>query len=125
MRALIPVMLLLAVLGLGCKKKAGDKAPLDGKTFTLKVVGQPDDTVIFSGGKLASVGCRQYGFAPSPYRVTKSGPGWKFTSNATSAKEGKNFWSGTVAGGNIMGTLKWEKPGQKAITYAFTGSLKK
>lgn len=105
---------------------------LDGKTF----VGESGekgkdqkqkDTLIFEKGKFHSTACDQYGFTPVSYtaKKEKEGDTITFEAEATSPKEGKNHWKGSVTGDNCEATLVWTKEGQAPIEYSFKGTIQK
>jgi hypothetical protein len=128
MRSTILLILTLFVGALVAYAAAG---LLDGKTFEGdtgtdgKTTVNTKDTVSFADGKLHSTGCDQYGFTPSDYKAHQDGDKIKFESTATSEKEGKMVWKGTVTGDSCEGTMVWSKKGQKDIEYWFKGTLKK
>ncbi len=122
----------IAALALAASALAGPQvagALLDGKTFEIRLVEQDKsepqrDSLIFAEGTFDSTGCRQYGFARTPYTVERKGEAWHFAAEAKSEKEGTNRWKGIVSGNHIAGTLVWSKPGQATINYTFTGEIK-
>jgi len=101
--------------------------PLDGKTFVGEITKKGEtkaepDTFSFTGGKFHSIGCDQYGFKPSPYKVTQVGDDWTFTTASSSPHEGVMSWKGTVKGNAVAGKAVWNKNGQAPIEYSFKGT---
>ena len=100
---------------------------LEGKTFKGEMTKEGDkkpepDTFIFSGGTFRSTGCDTYGFKAAPYAVEKIENAMRFTSVATSEKEGTMTWKGVVRGKTVEGTAVWEKDGQEPVNFTFKGT---
>ena len=126
-KTILVLACLVAVLGLARAAAAADaKGALDGKTFVGetgekgKAAGAKaeKDTLHFADAKFHSTGCDAYGFTEAPYTATTAADGTiQWTSEATSAKEGKIHWKGTVKGDTLTGTFTWTKAGQAPIDY--------
>jgi len=110
---------------------AETKGALDGKTFAIDMTKKGDtkaekDDLIFKDGKFRSTGCDSYGFTEAAYTTAAGADGaTDFSSTATSPKEGKMEWKGTVKGDAVEGTAVWTKEGQPAESYSFKGAIKK
>jgi hypothetical protein len=124
----LPWILAVAVLCLARPAAAADaKGVLDGKTFVGETgekggktgaAKTEKDTLHFANGKFHSVACDPYGFTEAPYTATTAADGSvQWTSEATSSKEGKILWKGTVKGDSLTGTFTWTKAGQAPIEY--------
>ncbi|PWT90299.1 MAG: hypothetical protein C5B54_07420 [Acidobacteria bacterium] len=105
-------------------------ASLDGKTFEGKTgekgkTEAHDDSLMFADGKFHSSACDQYGFTPVAYKASQKNGVTTFTAEASSEKEGKINWKGTIKGDDCDATLVWKKAGQKDVEYWFKGSVKK
>lgn len=111
--------------------KAAPPAPaaglLDGKSFHLEIADQATQScsrehAIFLKGQFESMECRQYGFTRTAYRAHAAGDSTVFDAVSQSPAEGTNTWRGVVKGKSVHGTLRWEKAGQKPVTYHFKGT---
>ena len=109
---------------------AGSPALLDGATFEVFTVQQPDgkkegpDLLVFTAGTFDSTECRRYGFTKAPYTAEAKGGAVRFEAKATSPTDGTNVWKGTVDGDRISGTLTWTGADGKTSTYRFEGKRK-
>ncbi len=95
---------------------------LDGQTFVgqLGEKGKPKgdpDTLTFAGGQFHSSSCDAYGFGKAAYETATTGKGVVFSSETTSAKEGKMVWTGKVKDHTLTGKALWTKPGQSTVEY--------
>ena len=81
----------------------------------------PSDTLVFTTDTFESVACREWGFGVASYTTATEDGVIRFTSTATSPKEGSIQWTGTVDGGQIKGEYVWKKEGQADIHYTFEG----
>jgi len=125
----------VAVLCLvGRPAAAADANALDGKTFVGETgekgkaasAKKEKDTLHFANGKFHSTGCDPYGFTAAPYTATAAADGTvHWTSESTSAKEGKIVWQGSVKGDTLTGTYIWTKAGQKPIEYWIKATAQK
>lgn len=103
---------------------------LDGKTFVgvtreAAKEGDQKEEIVFQDGKLHSLSCDAYGFAPGAYTAESVNGGVSFRSRTESAKEGAIEWQGTVIGDRMSGTFTWTKKGQASIEYWVKATLKK
>jgi len=82
-----------------------------------------DDTLVFTANKFVSETCKKKGFAEANYDEDsrRFGP-TAFTAEATSDKEGKAKWSGTVTVNEISGELVWTKKDGTEVHYMYKGS---
>lgn len=128
----VTALLVLSIPALAAAQgtQKSSAATLDGKTFVGEVSQQgkdkPDpDELSFKTGKMHSTACDPYGFTDSAYTATAAGDAVNFICEATSPKEGKMSWKGTVTGDTLEGVALWTKEGQDPIECKFSGKLKK
>ena len=100
---------------------------LDGKSFHIEIADQATQScsrehAVFLKGQFESMECRQYGFTRTAYQAQAAGDSTLFDAVALSPAEGTNTWRGVVKGKTVHGTLRWEKAGQKPVTYHFKGT---
>lgn len=105
---------------------------LDGTAWSVKVT--PDeiakkqgekpsgDSLIFQDGKVTSTACVKYGFAASPYTVSKLGEQWTFKAEQVSSTDGKTVWAAAITGNSIKGTMDWTKKNGTVLHYTFEGT---
>lgn len=108
---------------------------LDGKSYTGKSgekgkEASEDEEIVFSDGKLHSVGCEPWGFNDGEYKAMQSGEDKKiqFEAETESPKHGRIVWKGTVEGDTIDVSYTWTKKGwlgTKTKEKWFKGTLKK
>ena len=82
-----------------------------------------DDTLVFTATKFHSEACKGKGFGETNYDedTRRFGP-TAFTAEATSDKEGKAKWTGTVTATEITGELVWTKKDGTELHYSYKGS---
>jgi hypothetical protein len=82
-----------------------------------------DDTLTITASKFISEAGKKHGFGETSYDEdsTRFGPA-TFTAEATSDKEGKAKWSGTVTVNEITGEMTWTKKDGSELHYTFKGS---
>jgi hypothetical protein len=103
---------------------------LDGRTFegvTREAAREGDqkEEIVFRDGKLHSLSCDPYGFAPGAYTAESKDGGISFRARTESAKEGVIEWQGVVIGDRMSATFAWTKKGQASIEYWVKATLKK
>lgn len=91
-------------------------APLDGRTFSARIVraGSSEDDplgdqLLFEDGRFSSAICKQYNFAEAPYWVRLEGDRIHFLAELTSPTDGRMLWKGTIQGDTLEGTMHWTK----------------
>src|SRR4051812_46159938 len=128
MRNVFSAMLIVAMLA-GVSVAAGRDA-FEG---TWKVTVTPDDgggkpyedTLTFKNGKFTSENGKKHEFAETEYEGDfRGGQIGTFTATAKSKKEGSAKWTGTVAPGQIQGTLAWTKADGSVVNYTYMGERK-
>ena len=89
---------------------------LDGLQFKAGIVKSEDgsgnsleDTLVFSDGNFSSVVCKRYNFSAAPYWIRTEGKRIHFLAELTSPTDGTMVWKGTVADGELRGTMRWTK----------------
>src|SRR5437762_3459730 len=82
-----------------------------------------DDTLVFTATKFHSEACKKKGFGETNYDedTRRFGP-TAFTAEATSDKEGKAKWTGTVTATEITGDMVWTKKDGTEVHYSYKGS---
>jgi hypothetical protein len=85
-----------------------------------------DDTLTFTRiGKLSSEFLKKHGFEEADFEADTRGRQIQtFTATARSKNEGSAKWTGTVAAGQMQGTLSWTKADGSVVEYSFTGTRK-
>lgn len=108
------------------------KGSLDGKTFVAdwgekgKPAGPEKETIRFENGRFHSSACDPYGFGDAPYTATAGADGSiAWSTETTSAREGKIQWKGTAKGDVLEASYVWTKAGQAPIEYWLKGTAKK
>ena len=127
------VVLGLCLAGAVALAAGEPKGALDGKTFVGETgekgktaAKMENDTLQFANGKFRSSACDPYGFTEAPYTATTAADGSiQWTSEATSSKEGRILWKGTVKGDALTGTFTWTKAGQAPIEYWVKATARK
>ena len=81
------------------------------------------DTLTFKNGKFASEHGKKLGFDTADYEADfRGGQIGTFTASAKSKKEGAAKWTGTLAAGQIQGTMAWTKGDGSVVNYTYTGT---
>jgi len=82
-----------------------------------------DDTLTITANKFVSEACKRYGFGETNYDedTRRFGPA-TFTAEATSEKEGKAKWTGTVTATEIQGEMIWTKKDGTELHFSYKGS---
>src|SRR5436309_577530 len=82
-----------------------------------------EDTLTITTAKFVSEACKKHGFGETTYDEDsrRFGPA-TFVAEATSEKEGKAKWSGTVTVNEISGEMTWTKKDGTQLHYTFKGS---
>jgi hypothetical protein len=95
-------------------------------TVTPDDGGKPyEDTLTFKNGKFTSENGKKHEFAETEYEGDfRGGQIGTFTATAKSKKEGSAKWTGTLAAGQIQGTLAWTKADGSVVNYTYTGARK-
>ena len=133
----IKAILLLAVLVTlpWAISPAAAQASIDGRKFNTEAgfVGKPahvkEDIISFSGGKLHSSDCDQYGYNKGDYRATSQGDAVAFEAETVSEEYGRNVWSGVIKGDVIEGTMifhrkpTWWRSNPEPLVHWFRGKL--
>lgn len=127
------VVMVAAGLALSAAAVAARAAARDAFVGDWKVTvtptdgGKPiEDTLTFTkGGKFSSAYFKARGFEEAEFEADTRGRQIQtFTASATSKKEGKTKWAGTVAAGQMQGTLTWTKGDGSVVEYTVTGARK-
>ena len=95
-------------------------------TITPDDGGKPyEDKLVFKTGKFTSEHGKKLGFDDCEYDADlRGGQIGTFTANAKSKKEGAAKWTGTLATGQIQGTMAWTKADGSVVNYTYTGEKK-
>jgi hypothetical protein len=82
-----------------------------------------DDTLTFTANKFVSEACKKHGFGETTYDedTRRFGPA-TFTAEATSDKEGKEKWTGTITASEIEGEMTWTKKDGSEVHFTYKGS---
>lgn len=94
--------------------ESGSSGALDGLIFE-GMFGPADgssdraDILYFSDGYFWSKNCVPCGFAPAPYKATRTDDGFRFEGVMTSPDRGRFTYSGIVKDGEIMAEINWLK----------------
>ena len=131
MRNVFNAMLCVVLLAGACAVVAR-AAGRDAFEGTWKVTVTPDDggkpyedTLVFKTGKFTSENGKKHDFAETEYEGDfRGGQIGTFTATAKSKKEGSAKWTGTVAPGQIQGTLAWTKADGSVVNYTYRGERK-
>jgi hypothetical protein len=93
-------------------------------TITPDDGGKPyKDVLVFKTGKFTSDHGKKLGFAETEYEGDfRGGQIGTFTANAKSKKEGAAKWTGTLATGQIQGTMAWTKADGSVVNYTYMGT---
>jgi hypothetical protein len=84
-----------------------------------------EDTLTFKNGKFTSENGKKHEFAETEYEGDfRGGQIGTFTATAKSKKEGSAKWTGTLAAGQIQGTLAWTKGDGSVVNYTYMGARK-
>src|ERR1043166_8562369 len=129
--AVIMVVLLCVCRLAGAKPAAMRGDPFAGK-WIVKVEADEDarkageksfdDTLVFDSGKFVSEACKKRGFKEAEYTedTRRFGPA-TFKAEATSEKEGKTNWTGTVTANEISGEMTWTKKDGSVVPFLYKG----
>jgi len=95
-------------------------------TITPDDGGKPyEDKLVFKTGKFTSEHGKKLGFDDCEYDADlRGGQIGTFTANARSKKEGAAKWTGTLATGQIQGTMAWTKADGSVVNYTYMGTRK-
>jgi hypothetical protein len=130
MRNVFNAMLCVAILSAaGAVAAAAGRDAFEG---TWKVTVTPDDggkpyedTLTLKNGKFTSENGKKHEFAETEYEGDfRGGQIGTFTATAKSKKEGSAKWTGTVAPGQVQGTLAWTKADGSVVNYTYRGERK-
>jgi len=93
-------------------------------TVTPDNGGKPyKDTLTFKNGKFTSEHGKKLGFDTADYEADfRGGQIGTFTATAKSKKEGAAKWTGTLATGQVQGTLAWTKGDGSVLNYTYMGT---
>jgi hypothetical protein len=123
----VACMAILLMVGRVC-----DAAGRDAFEGMWKVTVTPDDggkayedTLTFKNGKFTSENGKKHEFAETEYEGDfRGGQIGTFTATAKSKKEGSAKWTGTLAAGQIQGTLALTKADGSVVNYTYMGTRK-
>ena len=81
-----------------------------------------EDTLVFKAGMLESAKLKKEGFKETEYEAdVRGGQIATFTANGKGGKGGAAKWTGTMAAGELTGTLVWTKADGMEVNYNFKG----
>jgi hypothetical protein len=122
-------MMLTLMMATSMAFASNPAAPLDGKSYSISVVGSPNydlmtpDHLVFKAGKADAPMCHMYGFYATPYVTNEKDGMTSFSFICESKTEGSVYFSGVVTDSCIVGTYIWKKNGREDLEYKFEGTV--
>lgn len=79
-----------------------------GQTGAVGAAADHNDVLHFERGLFTSDTCREYGFAPAPFRVRRDGDDLLFHAITLSPDHGRMEWRGRISGRRAEASYSWD-----------------
>jgi hypothetical protein len=124
MKRLLLFAVLIAAAGSSAMAATG---PLDGKTFSGKVLMEGDknpdaDQLIFKDGTFRSTSCDEFGYPAATYSAESASDGMHFKATAKNEKGATMTWNGVISGDKAKASAQMVANDGSKTNFNFEGS---